>query len=193
MQVMLSNFNFQALYYWLRTYLLERRDVANKSELGRLAMAQQQRVHQNAAGSLGMTDGIVRMQNHGAMASENQSATGVPHHDGGNSNGQESERSGAAEGSVHSGNDPHGQQSSSSVHDSGQNLLRRSNALSLVASAASAFDSAKDIMEALRSKHTNLAGELEVKLLNLGLFTLFVMLIMQGLLGYMLSLVLKEE
>ncbi|KAL8143397.1 hypothetical protein V2J09_016429 [Rumex salicifolius] len=147
----------QALYYWLRTYLLERRDVANKSELGRLAMVQQQRA----------------MQSHGAMTSENQisqvgSASGVAPHDGGNSNGQDSERPGVTEGNVHSGNDTHVQQSSSSAHDGGQNILRRSNALSLVASAATAFDAAKDIMETLRSKHTNLAGELEILLTEIG-------------------------
>ncbi|KAJ9146971.1 hypothetical protein P3X46_029183 [Hevea brasiliensis] len=49
----------QALYYWLRTYLFERQDVANKSELGRLAMAQQ-RMQQNVSGSgsLGISDGM---------------------------------------------------------------------------------------------------------------------------------------
>ncbi|KAL8160447.1 hypothetical protein V2J09_001984 [Rumex salicifolius] len=146
----------QALYYWLRTYLLERRDVANKTELGRL-MPQQQRMHQSASG---------------AMTSGNQAhqlpSAGVASHDGGNLNAQEPERSIVAEGSAHPVNDPRVQQSSPPVHDGGQNVLRRSNAFNLVASAANAFDAAKDIMEALRSKHANLAGELEILLTEIG-------------------------
>nr|GEZ93172.1 transformation/transcription domain-associated protein isoform X1 [Tanacetum cinerariifolium] len=47
------------------------------------------------------------------------------------------------------------------MSDYGQNSIRRNYAMGLVASAVSAFDAAKDIMEALRSKHTNLASELE--------------------------------
>ncbi|GAB4848475.1 hypothetical protein Ancab_003180 [Ancistrocladus abbreviatus] len=165
----------QALYYWLRTYLLERRDVANKSDLGRIAMAQQ-RMQQNASGagagpgSLGSTDGTARMQSHGAIALDNQasqSVTGVASHDDGTSNGQEPDRS-ATEGSMHSGNEPHLQQNSSAINEGGQNALRRSGALNLVASAASAFDAAKDIMEALRSKHSNLASELEILLTEIG-------------------------
>ncbi|GJW14979.1 transformation/transcription domain-associated protein isoform X1 [Tanacetum coccineum] len=49
----------------------------------------------------------------------------------------------------------------SSMSDDGQNSIRRNYVMGLVASAASAFDAAKDIMEALRSKHTNLASKLE--------------------------------
>ncbi|KAM7524076.1 hypothetical protein LguiA_013978 [Lonicera macranthoides] len=149
----------QALYYWLRTYLLERRDVANKSEFGRMAMAQQ-RMQQNVSGA------------GGGSASENQaqgSQTGgaVGPHDGGNSQVQESERS--TEGNVHGGNDQALQQGSSNINDGGQNPLRRNNgAVGLVASAASAFDAAKDIMEALRSKHSNLASELENLLTEIG-------------------------
>lgn len=40
--------------------------------------------------------------------------------------------------------------------------LRHMVLLSWVTSATSAFDGTKDIMEALRNKHTNLANELEV-------------------------------
>ncbi|GKF55538.1 hypothetical protein Tco_0165878, partial [Tanacetum coccineum] len=49
------------------------------------------------------------------------------------------------------------------MSDGGQNAMRRKRnyAMGLVAFAASAFDAAKDIMEALRSKHTNLASEFE--------------------------------
>lgn len=152
------------MYYWLRTYLLERRDVANKSEFGRIAMAQQ-RMQQNVSGA------------GGGSASENQaqgsqSGGAVGPHDGGNSQVQESERSTAVEGNVHSGNDQALQQGSSNINDGGQNPLRRNNgALGLVASAASAFDAAKDIMEALRSKHSNLASELEVTSLILARFS----------------------
>ncbi|KAJ4844568.1 hypothetical protein Tsubulata_023584 [Turnera subulata] len=169
----------QALYYWLRTYLLERRDVANKSELGRLAMAQQ-RLQQNSsatgAASVGLADGNQRVQNNagGTLPTDNQvhqgtpSSSGIGSHDGGNSHGQEPERSTAVESSVHSGNDQPLQQSSSTISDGGQSAVRRNGALGLVASAASAFDAAKDIMEALRSKHSNLAAELESLLTEIG-------------------------
>ncbi|XWS33857.1 hypothetical protein CRYUN_Cryun22dG0119000 [Craigia yunnanensis] len=169
----------QALYYWLRTYLLERRDVANKSELGRMAMAQQ-RMQQNISGansgSLVLADGSARVQSHTGsnLAPDNQvhqgtqSGTGIGSHDGGNSHGQEPERSTVTESSVHTGSDQPLQQSSSSIGDGGQGTMRRNGTLGLVASAASAFDAAKDIMEALRSKHSNLAGELEVLLTEIG-------------------------
>ncbi|KVI08775.1 Armadillo-type fold [Cynara cardunculus var. scolymus] len=165
----------QALYYWLRTYLLERRDVANKSEFGRMAMAQQ-RMQQNMAGgsgSAGLADGNTR-QGGGSSASDNQihqgsqSVGAVGSHGGGSSQGQEPERSTVAEGSVLGGNEQQLQQNPSSVSDGGQNAIRRNYAMGLVASAASAFDAAKDIMEALRSKHTNLASELESLLTEIG-------------------------
>lgn len=162
----------QALYYWLRTYLLERRDVANKSELGRIATAHQ-RIQQNVsgtgAGTFGMADGNARVQ-----TSENQvpqgiqAAGGIISHDGGNSHGQESERSSAVESNNHAGNEHPSQQSSSAINDGAQYTLRRNGALGMVASAASAFDTAKDIMEALRSKHPNLASELESLLTEIG-------------------------
>ncbi|CAN1122507.1 Transformation/transcription domain-associated protein [Linum perenne] len=163
----------QALYYWLRTYLLERRDVANKSELGRLAM---QRMHQTAtaAGSLGLADGNGRVQAHGGgnMPSDNQAqqghiVVGMTPHDSGNSHGQETERSATVESGGHGGNDQSLQQTSSAMSD-GAHSVRRSGPTGLVASAASAFDAAKDIMEALRTKHTNLASELEVLLTEIG-------------------------
>ena len=150
--------------------MLERRDVANKSEQSRPAMAQQ-RMQQNAsgagAGSLGLTDGNARVQSHGggggALATDNpvhqgtQSSGGIGSHDGGNTHGHEPERSTTVENNVHVGNDQPSQQSSSMISESGQNAVRRN-----VASAASAFEAAKEIMEALRSKHSNLACELEV-------------------------------
>jgi len=134
-----------------------------------MAMAQQ-RMQQNmagASGSAGLADGNTR-QGGGSSASDNQihqgsqSVGAVGSHDGGSSQGQEPERSTVAEGSVLGGNEQQLQQNPSSVSDGGQNAIRRNYAMGLVASAASAFDAAKDIMEALRSKHTNLASELEV-------------------------------
>lgn len=148
--------------------MLERRDVANKSEFGRMAMAQQ-RMQQNASisGSVGLADSNARLASHGggSLASDNQVHQGnqasgtVASNDGANAQMQDSERSSAVEGG---GNDQSLQQTSSNINDNGQNGLRRTGALGLVASAASAFDAAKDVMEALRSKHNNLASELEV-------------------------------
>ncbi|KAH1158068.1 hypothetical protein GLYMA_11G077000v4 [Glycine max] len=168
----------QALYYWLRTYLLERRDVANKSELGRIAMAQQrtqQSISGTSVGSLGgLTDGNARVQGQAGsnLPSDiqahqgSQPAGGIGSHDGGNSHGQEPERSTSAESSMHNGNDQPLQQGSG--NEGGQNTLRRPGALGFVASAANAFDAAKDIMEALRGKHANLASELEILLTEIG-------------------------
>ncbi|KAJ4714223.1 transformation/transcription domain-associated protein-like [Melia azedarach] len=168
----------QALYYWLRTYLLERRDVANKSELGRMAMAQQraqQNVSASTASSVGMTDGNARAQGHGggSLPSNSQihqstQSSGIGSQEGGNSQGQEPERPTASESNVTTANDQTLQQSSSTISEGVQNAMRRNGALSLVASAASAFDAAKDIMEALRSKHANLASELESLLTEIG-------------------------
>ncbi|KAK4773935.1 hypothetical protein SAY87_028954 [Trapa incisa] len=155
----------QALYYWLRTYLLERRDVASKSEFGRMAMTQQ-RIQQNApgsaAGSLGH-GGPALLPDSQAHQSTQPPNTGMGPHDGGT--GQEPEKSATENSSIHSGNE---QQSSANMGDSSQSASRRSSVLGLVASAASAFDAAKDIMEALRSKHSNLASELEILLTEIG-------------------------
>lgn len=172
----------QALYYWLRTYLLERRDVANKSEYGRMAMAQQ-RMQQNiatgggggASGHMGVPEGSARVavQGGGQMVSDNQlhqgaqSGGGLGQHDGSGSQVQETERPAGAESSVPSGNDQSLHQSSSN-NEVGQAALRRNNPMGLAASAASAFEAAKDLMETLRSKHTNLASELEILLTEIG-------------------------
>lgn len=131
----------------------------------------QQRMQQNVSGAnaaapMGLADGNARMtgQSGGSSAGENhtpqgaQSGGGVGSQDGNSSQIQEPER---PDGNMPSGNDQSLHQGSSG-NDGGQAALRRNSALSLVASAASAFDAAKDIMEALRSKHSNLAGELEV-------------------------------
>lgn len=139
-----------------------------------MAMAQQ-RMQQNAAagvggaGSMGLPDGSARgpVQVGSTLGSDNQphpgtqSAASMGSHDGGGSQLQETERGTAADSNMPSGNEQALHQSSSS-NDGPQNAMRRNSAMGLVVSAASAFDAAKDIMETLRSKHTNLASELEV-------------------------------
>ncbi|CAA6673494.1 unnamed protein product [Spirodela intermedia] len=145
----------QALYYWLRTYLMERRDITNKSELGRsIAMAQrmQQTVSGSTGGPHGLSDGTVRSSSHESAVTQGPQ-TGSTSHDGGNPLGSESDKPATAEGSAKS---------------SQNNTSKRSGPLGYVASAASAFEAAKDIMEALRNKHSNLANELEALLSEIG-------------------------
>jgi transformation/transcription domain-associated protein len=149
----------QALYYWLRTYLMERRDVATKTEMGRNMLAQQ-RMQQamlanNAANNL---TGNMTSDSQAHQATQSGGATGS--HEGGNLQGQEPGRSTVESGTGASHDQ--GQQSSGSAEGS-QVPLRRNTGLSWITSTASAFDAAKDIMEALRSKHANLANELEVR------------------------------
>ncbi|XP_031475658.1 uncharacterized protein LOC116247605 isoform X2 [Nymphaea colorata] len=149
----------QALYYWLRTYLLERRDAANKSDLGRGMSVPQQRLQPTTSANPG---GNLNSDSQG-----HQSSTLGASHESGNSQGQETERSTTMEGSIQPTHE--GQiTSSSTLSESNQGTFRRSSALSWVASAATAFDTAKDIMEALRSKHLNLANELEGLLTEIG-------------------------
>ncbi|MQL91496.1 hypothetical protein Taro_024111 [Colocasia esculenta] len=167
----------QALYYWLRTYLMERRDVANKSELGRSIAMAQQRMQQTVSGASsgphGIADGAIRASSHvgGNLNSETQvnqaSQSGVVPHDGANPQGHESEKPVTAENGT---NTMHDQplQNSSTISECGQSALRRNGALGWVASASSAFEAAKDIMEALRNKHANLANELEALLSEIG-------------------------
>lgn len=149
---------------------MERRDVANKSELGR-NMAQQrmqQAVSGSSAGSHNMSDGNARTSNHvgNNLTSESQihhvsqSGSASGSHDAGNSQVQDPEKPTTVEGSGNAGQDQPPQ--SSAIADSGPIPMRRNSNVGWVASAASAFDAAKDIMEALRNKHPNLASELEV-------------------------------
>lgn len=165
--------HLQALYYWLRTYLLERRDVANKSEISRLAMAyprMQQNVTVAGGGSINLGEGNARAQSQvgdNQIHQGTQSGGGNGSHDGVSFHVQEAERSISSESNVHPGTEQPMQQSSSAVFEGAQNSVRRNDALGLVAAAASAFDAAKDVMEALRSKHPNLANELEVIVLRL--------------------------
>ncbi|XP_074572437.1 uncharacterized protein LOC141828947 isoform X1 [Curcuma longa] len=170
-----AQFYPQALYYWLRTYLMERRDVANKSDYGRLQLAQQrmqQAAIANNAGSQSLVDGHQRGTSHLSVTSESQTHQGsqsvasVGSHDGVNFQGQESERSGTMDGNANSVQEqtPQNPTAAEGAHI----LLRRNGGLSWVASVASAFDAAKDIMETLRNKHQNLANELEVLLSEIG-------------------------
>lgn len=149
---------------------MERRDVANKSDPGRLQLAQQrmqQTPSANSAGSHNLVDANSRGSSHIGATSENQVHQGsqtvgsASSHDGGNSQGQEPERTAAAEGNVNNTQDQPPQ--NPTVADGAHIPLRRNGGLGWAASVASAFDAAKDIMEALRNKHQNLAGELEVR------------------------------
>jgi len=152
---------------------MERRDVANKTELGRNMALVQQRMQQavsgSSAGSHNLSDGNARASNHvgstltpeGQMHQGSQSGTVSGSHDGGSSQVQEPEKPTIGEGSGNAGQD---QPQSSTITDGGPIPVRRNSNIGWAASASSAFDAAKDIMEALRNKHPNLAGELEVKI-----------------------------
>lgn len=153
---------------------MERRDVANKSDMSRNIALQRMQQAMSAAAS-----GSSHAGNVPTPDGNPRSATG--HHVGpgaipdahsheGGSNGQggqqEAERSGPVD-----GGGPHDQAQHNVPDAGGQMQLRRANnagvgnagsAANLVASAVSAFEAAKEIMEALRNKHTNLANELEV-------------------------------
>lgn len=148
--------------------MLERRDVANKNEINRMAMQRmQQNIAAQNAGSLGLADGNARLQGPSGsnLSSDSQihhgsQSSGMGTHDAGNAHGQEPERPTSADSGVHTTSDQSLQQT---VPDGGQSTLRRNGAAGMAAAfTANAFDSAKDIMEALRSKHSNLASELEV-------------------------------
>lgn len=169
----------QALYYWLRTYLLERRDVASKSELGRGAVAAQQRIQQipaSVATSASLnsveSNAIASHPSASNLATEvvnNQLPQGgslTVSHDGSNPQGQDSDRGQTIDGNIPAGAES-SQTNSAGIHDS-QAGIRRNAGLSWGASAVTAFDAAKDVMEALRNKHTNLASELEVFLTEIG-------------------------
>lgn len=109
-----------------------------------------QRMQQNAHGG-------GNLQSEAQIHQGAQRSRAVGAHDGGNSHAQETERS-TVENNVHSGNDRPMNQSSS--ENSQHEAIR--NGASLAISATGAFNAARDIMEAIRSKHNNLAGELEV-------------------------------
>lgn len=155
-------------------YIVERRDAANKSELGRNALARQrtqQSVSGTTAGSIvGLADGNLRVQGLGGrpLSFNNQvhqvslSAGRIGYHNSRDSYGQEPERSTTVESGLRDENDQLLQQDAGNMNEGGQNTLKHDGALGFMASAAGACDSAKDLMDALRSKHANVASELEV-------------------------------
>eukprot|EP01018_Ginkgo_biloba_P025935 Gb_02842 [translate_table: standard] len=158
-----------ALYYWLRTYLLEHLDVANKSEMGRGTVTAQQRVQQipssvARSASLNSVESNPTASNPCASnlnsdvvnnQGQHRSVLTVSH-DGSNPQGQESDRAQNIDGNIPAGSES-SQTNSAGLNDS-QGGFRRNAGLSWGASAVTAFDAAKDVMEALRNKHTNLAS-----------------------------------
>ncbi|KAJ7563398.1 hypothetical protein O6H91_03G108600 [Diphasiastrum complanatum] len=186
---LVTHFPQQALYYWLRTYLLERRDIATKAELARSSSNTQARPQGPNAGSsatstmssesimIVSTSGsnnlnVEVMPNQGSTgiqgtqgASANLSQTGVSDVSG--NSGQDSER-GGSDGNIPAVSEVSHSGSAGPATDS-QVALRRAIGNPWQGQAAvSAFDAAKDIMEALRSKHANLASEMEVMLTEIG-------------------------
>lgn len=145
---------------------MERRDIANKTEGGSRSSLGQHRTLQSISGSGGgshMPDGNAKSFNQmtGNLNSDvqtqsSQSNVGTSH-DAGNTQGQENERSTTSEGTANAGHDPQ-----APISESGQNTLRRNYGFGRVVSATGAFETAKDIMETLRNKHSILASELEV-------------------------------
>lgn len=101
-----------------------------------------QRMQQNVPG---VSVGNLSSETQARHGAESSGALGT--HDNGNPHSQENERSTL--------------DNSSTISENSQNAAIR-NSASLAIAAAGAFDAAKDIMETLRSKHTNLASELEV-------------------------------
>lgn len=159
----------------MRTYFIERRDAANKYERGRMPRTRQkkqQTVSAVNAGTDGVADGNARVQSHigGSFVTDNpiqhetqsDSSSGAQAY--GISQVKEPDRSTATTSSVNQANDQtYRQNSSPTTSDGVQNGHRHNGgAFSFVASAATAFDAAKDIMEALRSKHAHVVAELEV-------------------------------
>eukprot|EP00252_Welwitschia_mirabilis_P021819 TRINITY_DN5712_c0_g1_i1.p1 TRINITY_DN5712_c0_g1~~TRINITY_DN5712_c0_g1_i1.p1 ORF type:complete len:3567 (+),score=681.06 TRINITY_DN5712_c0_g1_i1:1467-10703(+) len=160
----------QALYYWLRTYLLERRDIANRAELGRSTVASQQRTQQ--LGTSGASSASVES----SQTSSHQASDGMHNqiqqsgqlngsHDASSSQGQDGDRVQASDGNLPNNSESH--PSAAPLNDS-QTGVRRHQGLIWGASAVAAFDAAKDVMEALRNKHPNLASELEIFLTEIG-------------------------
>lgn len=147
----------QALYCWLRTYLLERRDVASKAELARGPAAQGRPQATTMPGGNSATtstqDGNVTTSGNAPqdIAITNASGQGGPHaaHEAASQDGERVNIGDASGSDAGAGG---GDQASG----------RRNMGSGWPGSAVTAFEAAKDIMEVLRAKHQNLAGELEV-------------------------------
>lgn len=160
----------QAIYYWLRTYLLERRDVAHRAEVAQRSRAQ------NMAGVAGATvmEGQTPSQSQGGSQGHSEI-----HNQGGQpqvpslSNNEGNALGGQLQtGGVNAVENAGGGGGDSNLGDGGQQALalRRSasSGIGWPSSTISAFEAAKEVMEALRLKHSNLAIELEVMLTEMG-------------------------
>ncbi|KAH9312040.1 hypothetical protein KI387_027075, partial [Taxus chinensis] len=160
----------QALYYLLRTYLLERCELANKSELERRAASSQKRAQQITA-YIASSASINSVESN--LLTSNTSSSNLPSdfassqvmqlsvsHDCSNVQGQESGKAQQIDGDVPTGSES-SQTNSASINDS-QARIRHNAGLNWGASAATAVDAAMDVTEFLKNKHTNLADELEV-------------------------------
>lgn len=153
----------QALYCWLRTYLLERRDVASKAELARGPAAQGRAQATTMPGGNSATtstpDSNAATSGNAPqdIAINNASGQGGPHEAVANAS-QDGERVTIGDASGSDTGAGGGDQASG----------RRNMGSGWPGSAVTAFEAAKDIMEVLRAKHQNLAGELEVMLTEIG-------------------------
>jgi transformation/transcription domain-associated protein len=141
---------FQALYCWLRTYLLERRDVAARGVNAAVRSQPAASTSGNANTSTGEGSSVSAGNNSQDNASA-QTGSSTAAHEGAANSAQE-ERAPA--------NDTSGSENVPATGDQGAG--RRNMVSGWPGSAVSAFEAAKDIMEALRAKHPNLASELEV-------------------------------
>lgn len=124
----------------------------------------------SSSGSAILSDNITRLasQRCGPLASDNQIQQGgrssgivqFPH--GRSSYMQEPDSSSVIQDGMHAGNHKPLQHSPSTVTDGNLYPLEHNDVLGLNASALKAYDAAKCIMGTLKSKHMNLASELEV-------------------------------
>ncbi|KAL3681984.1 hypothetical protein R1sor_000006 [Riccia sorocarpa] len=177
----------QALYYWLRTYLLERRDIATKAELARGAAVSQARqgmpaltagtnlatpaegnggpTSNNAPGSSAAA-GTTESGNNNQANGQSGNLTQTQGENAGSTNSaQEAERGTSG---VDVGTAPNEMNQLTGTDSQSSGRRSSGSNWSGPSPAVTAFEAAKDIMEALRTKHTNLASELEVMLTEIG-------------------------
>lgn len=124
----------------------------------------------SSSGSATLSDDITKLasQRCGPLASDDQVQQGgrssgiveFPH--GRSSYMQELDSSSVIQDRMHAGNHKPSQHNPSTITDGNLYSLGHNDVLGLNASALKAYDAAKCIMGTLRSKHTNLASELEV-------------------------------
>ncbi|KAF9619194.1 hypothetical protein IFM89_005748 [Coptis chinensis] len=174
-QSMLPAQKLFAVYHWLRAYILEQLDVCNRTVHERNVGLAKQRMHKNTSGpstgSIGLADGDGRVLYHTERKSTSdnhqdpQGTLSVGSHHGRNSHEKEHERFTPTEGSTLARPAQMLQKISSAAD---QCSARHNSALVPAASATSVYDAAKDIMDALRSKHSNLAAEPKILLSEIG-------------------------